>query len=118
MNNNKKNNYYITAILLDSCHYSTLANKLLNKYNIPHKIINVDNKTKNIYKSNIIHTYPQLYLNKLNSKGNLLLGGYNDLLNFITNFSKQPIDKTKINLFMKKNKWSLKSTIRLIQLIN
>jgi glutaredoxin len=114
---NNKNNYYIKAILLDSCPYSAKANRLLFKYNIPHEILYVTNETKDIYKTQYISTYPQIYLNKLNNKGNLLLGGYTDLKNFINTF-RSNITLHNITTFMKDYKWSKKSTLRLIQLIN
>lgn len=113
------NNYYIKVVLLDNCPYSIKLehlieqNKIINK-----KIIRVDYSNKNLYKSNLINTFPQVYLNKYNSNGNLLLGGYEDFNNFIKIFKNKELNSNEINNFIKNKKWSRKATLRLIQLIN
>lgn len=108
--------YFIKAILLENCNFSDYTIELLK--NIPHKIIYIDDQNnKYRFKYNSIDTFPQIYLNRYNTKGNLLLGGYNDLKQFIFNF-KNDINDTKINNFMKKYNWSRKATLRLIELIN
>jgi glutaredoxin len=111
-----KFNYFIKAILLENCPYSRKAKHILEKYNIPCKIINVDYMSKNNYKTDKIITFPQLYLNKYNSNGNLLLGGYDDLKFIISNFRGK--NNYKINNFIEKYKWSLNATKHLIELVN
>ena len=113
------NNYYIKVISLEGCPYSINLEKLIEENKIINKkIIKINHNNKNLYKSDLINTFPQVYLKKYNSKGNLLLGGYEDFNNFIKNFKNNNLDLTKINNFMKIKKWSKKATLRLIQLIN
>ena len=112
------NNYYIKAFLLENCPYGALAEELLKKNNIPYKKIMINKKNSELYKSKLINTFPQLYLKKKNTSGNLLLGGYTELKTFINDFKTKTIDTVKINDFMKNTKWSKKATLRLIQLIN
>jgi len=111
-------NYYLKAILLKNCYYSINAEKLLKKYNINSELLYIDHFEKNLYKSKIINTFPQIYLKKYNSKGSLLLGCYEDLNNFINKFKGITYNEEDINDFINKMKWSKKATLRLIQLIN
>lgn len=110
--------YYIKVLLLENCYYSDSAYKLLLKHNIPNQIIKVSNNNKELYKKSDISTFPQLYLNKYNKKDNLLLGGYDDLNEFIKMFKNVELNQNNINKFMKKYNWSKKATLRLIELIN
>lgn len=111
--------YYIKAIVLENCIYSNSAITLLKQHNIPSKIINVTYDVKDKYKSNDIQTYPQIYLKKNNKKESLLLGGYDNLLNFIQNFKGKSLNNSKIENFLKNNnEWSRKSLLRFIELIN
>jgi len=112
------NKYFIKAILLEKCVYSMEAKNLLDKYNISHQIIMVNEKDKELYKTNRIYTYPQIYLNKYDRKGNLLLGGYSDLKLFIENFYEKEYNDITINNFKNKYNWSKKAILRLVQLIN
>lgn len=111
--------YYINAVILNGCGYSKAANELLDKYpNIKKKYVFVNYDEKDKYKTELIQTFPQIYLKKENSNNNLLLGGYSDLENFINTFYGKYEDNT-INEFMKKHPlWSKKGTLRLIELIN
>ena len=111
-------NYFIKAILLKDCSYSIAAYDLIKNHNIPNQITWVNQEEKQLYKTNDIDTFPQIYLNKFNTKGNLLLGGYTDLNESVNNFKGQPINDSSINQFMEKYKWSKKSILRFIQLIN
>jgi glutaredoxin len=110
--------YFIKAIMLENCPYSINADKIIKQYNLPHKILWIDNNSKNKYVNNMIQTFPQIYLKKNNSNQHLLLGGHDDLLAFISTFKSQKINDIEINNFMKKYNWSKKATLRLIQLIN
>jgi glutaredoxin len=110
--------YSIKAILLDDCSYSIAAKELLTNLNINHKAINITRDEMDKYITSDIDTFPQIYLKKQNSKGNLLLGGYDDLNNFIQLFKSQKINEKNIKEFMIKYKWSKKSVLRLIELIN
>ena len=112
------NDYYIKAVLLDGCPYSIAAKDLLATHNIHSNVINVNNKNKNEFKTNLINTFPQIYLCKTGDNGTQLLGGYDDLFDFISNFKGKKYDEQNINNFMKKYSWSKKATLRMIQHIN
>jgi hypothetical protein len=111
-------NYYIKAILLEECSYSNAAFKIIKTHKLSDDIIWVNQSNKEKYKTEEINTFPQIYLNKINSNGNLLLGGYQELMNTINTFYKQKISEQTINNWMEQTKWSKKSTLRLIQLVN
>lgn len=111
-------NYYLQIISLDNCSYSKAATELVKNFKISNEIINVNQNNKQNFKTNIINTFPQVYLKKYNKKGSLLLGGYTDLESTINNFKSVKYNNEKINNFMNKYKWSKKATLRLIQLIN
>ena len=110
--------YFIKAILLEGCSYSISTHELIKNHQIPVNITWIENTNKENYKNDQIDTFPQIYLKKINSNGNLLLGGYLELSNFISTFLGQKLSETNINNWMEKSKWSRKSTLRLIQLIN
>lgn len=112
------NYYYIKTILLENCPYSIMAIKLLKLNNIKHIIFYVNNNNKNNYITDNIKTFPQFYLKNKNKKGNLLLGGYEDLNNFILTFKNKNYNINNINNFIENKKWSMKATLRLIELIN
>ena len=109
--------YFIKAILLENCSYSSAAQDLLIHHNIPNEILNITNRDMNIYSNDMISTYPQLYLKKYNTNGTLLLGGYEDLKKSIDMFKGMKLSDENINKFMNKHKWSKKATLRFIQLI-
>ena len=111
-------NYCIKAILLQNCGYSNLAKKILLDNNIKSNIIEINYEDKEKYKTNQINTYPQIYLIKKNSNGNLLLGGCTDLQNVINTFKNKKYDINKVNEFKNKYNWSKKAILRLIELIN
>lgn len=110
--------YYIKAILLKNCSYSLAAYDLIKLHKLPTEIIWVDINDKSKYKTDKIDTFPQIYLKKYNSNGNLLLGGYTELSDTISTLLKQKLSTTTITNFMNKYNWSKKATLRLIELIN
>ncbi len=110
--------YYIKAILLEGCPYSIAAKDLLIAHNITHQILDINSSNKNEYKTNQIDTFPQIYLCKTNNKGTQLLGGYDDLFAFVSDFKAKQYNSQLVNNFMKKYSWSKKATLRMIQLIN
>ena len=111
-------NYYLKAVLLDSCPYSINAKNLIQNNNINNKIIIINSNNKDNYKSNIITTYPQIYLARTHRKGSLLLGGYSDLKYVLDTFKNQKLNMDNINKFCNKYKWSKRATLRLVELIN
>jgi glutaredoxin len=112
------NNYYIKAILLDNCSYSIAAKQMLDNFKIPYKYTIIYGNEKNNHVNDMIDTFPQLYLRKHNTFGNLLIGGYDDMNHFIQTFKSQQLNDENIKKFMDKYKWSKKATLRFIQLIN
>lgn len=109
--------YYIKAVILEECSYSDAALNLLKKHNIKHSIININYNNMNNYITNQINTFPQLYLKKQNDHGNLLLGGHDDLKNFINTFKNRKYSEDNVKKFMKEYNWSKKACLRLIELI-
>ena len=111
--------YNIKIIVLENCNYSKKALKLLDKYKIKYNAVYVNYENKDKFKTDNIDTFPQIYLTKENSNGNLLLGGYDNIKSFIKNFKHtKHLDENK-ELFIKNNpNWSNKATLRLIELIH
>jgi glutaredoxin len=113
--------YHLFVIVLKNCPYGNAALKLLEEKNCKNKIIkNITHEDKDMYKTSLIDTFPQIYLKKNDSKDSLLLGGYSDLKEVYDNFYNLNYDesKEKINKFIEEKKWAKKSTLRLITLIN
>jgi glutaredoxin len=111
------NNYYLIAIILEGCRYSSDAAALIKKYKIPAKIVNITYAEKDKFKSDKISTFPQIYLARYDAKGTMLIGGYDDLNDVVTTFYKKKVNDN-VDRFMKKYNWSKKGTLRLIELIN
>ncbi len=107
--------YYFDFYYLKNCPYSEKAKQLLDLKNIKYNLINVDQKNKELYKNNLINTFPQIYLKKYNSKGSVLLGGFNDLF-FISSNITNDLDSTVKILRSKNNNLSKKASLRLIEL--
>ena len=110
--------YYIKIISLEGCPYSISAENLLTNMKIKHNLIRIKYNDCDKYITDDIQTFPQIYLKKNNSKGSLLLGGYDDLKYSIDLFKGQKLNDNNINNFMKKYNWSKKSVLRLIELYN
>ncbi len=89
--------YYLDIVYLEGCPHSKQALDLLTNKNIKHNLISVSYNNKDTYKTNLISTFPQLYLKKNNNNGSLLLGGNSDLqkiYNIIdTNNTQESIQK-------------------------
>jgi glutaredoxin len=112
------NNYIIKAILLEGCPYSNSANSLLDIHSLSVEKTWVNQSNKEHYKTNEINTFPQLYLKKFNNKGSILLGGYQELSDFVSTFLKQKYSDDNVNHWMNKLNWSKKAVLRMIQLVN
>jgi glutaredoxin len=109
--------YYLLVVSLNGCPYSRSAVELLDNFKIKYQIINVDWNNKDKYKTNQINTFPQIYLKKKSNNQSLLLGGFDDLKNFIDTFINQTYNQTNINSFQKKYSfWSKHAILRLIEL--
>jgi len=75
-------NYFLKIILLENCPYSIALNNLIKTSNIPNKSIWINSNEKNKYKTEHINTFPQIYLNKFNSKENLVFNNFNNFNSF------------------------------------
>ena len=111
--------YYLFVVTLDNCPWSKAAIDLLNSFKIKYKHLKVNQNNKEKYKTSEINTFPQIYLKKNSSNDSLLLGGYNNLKDFIDTFINQKYDDNKINLFQQKyHMWHKKPILRLIEIIH
>ena len=102
--------YYLHVIYLEGCPHSRNAHELLVKNNIKHKLTRVTHNNKDIYKTDLISTFPQIYLKKNNTKGSILLGGNSDLNN-IYNITRKEKNNA-INAILKLHK-NIKSKLSL-----
>ena len=107
--------YYLYCILLENCKYSNNANKILKQYNIPCKLRYISHDMKDIYKTEFIQSFPQIYLRKTYHLGSLLLGGYDNLNHIITNCINNKYNKN-IEI-LKMNNWSNRAIYHLLNLI-
>lgn len=105
--------YQLKVISLQGCPYSQNTEKLLEQMKITYELIRITAMEKEKYKSNLITTFPQIYLTKNNQS--LLLGGNNDLEEIIKNIRLKDINLIKNNLKRKYPKFSEKAILRLIE---
>lgn len=107
--------YFLQINSLIGCPYSLEIETLLQQGNIPNKIIKIDPSDKHLYKNEIINTFPQIFLKKQNSKGQILLGGNNDYKE-ILNLKKKNLEIQLKYLTNKYPKMSKKTKLRIIEL--
>jgi glutaredoxin-related protein len=114
------NNYYIHSVILQDCSYSNAVYKLLKNYpKIKTNITFVNDSNKENYKTYDIQTFPQIYLKRYNKNGSLLIGGYTELKELFDLFYKTKYSNNKIiQIINNNNRWSKKSLLRFIHLIN
>ena len=114
--------YNIKIIFLENCDFSKKSLKLLQDNNIKYELVEIDHMNKDKFKTDIISTFPQIYLTKQNNVGHLLLGGYNELnyaIKLFKNIDNKDVFNKNKKQFMSENiNWSKKATLRLIELIN
>jgi glutaredoxin len=110
--------YYIHTVLLENCPYSNSSKILLDKYNIKYTNTIVNHSNKELFKTDKLQTFPQVFLKKVNNKGSVYIGGYNDFDELFRMFYKQKLDDKKILTVQNKYKMSKKGVLRLIGLIN
>jgi len=109
--------YYINIICLENCYYSDRAKQLLKKKNIKHKIVSINYKEKNKYKTKEISTFPQIYLKKEFSHGSLLLGGLDDLTQALNILKNKNIPNITLKFQKLYPLWSKKAIYRFIELV-
>ena len=110
--------YYLKLIFLNNCPYSEAAKELILNNKIKSKIIKVEQNEKEKFKTDKINTFPQIYLEKKNSKGSQLIGGYDifkEIYDAVKSNSSLNSIKDKIT---NKINISNKSLLRLIELLN
>lgn len=111
--------YSLDVFVLENCHYSNAALELIDNYNLKNKnIIKISYEDKEKYKTDLINTFPQIYLKKNNTKGTLLLGGYNDLKELYDKFYNKYNTNTNTKYINDHPNISEKSLLRVIELIN
>ena len=110
--------YFIKIIILENCPYSIKAHDLLKSRNINHRYVMVSHSNKELYKTNKIETFPQIYLNKKNSNGNLLLGGCSDLEYAINKLSNKLTDNIISEFTNKYPNWAKNAIKKIYKLFN
>ena len=110
-------NYYFQIISLNGCPYSRNAEILLK--NTDHKLTNINYSEKDKWINKNIKTFPQIYLKKESSNGNLLIGGFDDINsinNIIHKKDKNFIDKIE-NISKLYPNIGRKTILRIIELL-
>jgi glutaredoxin len=114
--------YYLNIISLKNCPYSEAANSLVKNNNIKSKVTIINSDEKEKYKTDIINTFPQVYLKKENSSGSVLLGGYDTLKTYYDlvqqgKNKKETLDSIKIKIRDSNSDITDKSILRLVELM-
>ena len=117
--------YYFKLVSLDGCPYSSASEDLFQNNKIEHELIKVKYNDKEKFKTELISTYPQIYLKKKYSNGSLLVGGYDDIKEYYDLINSKDIkspDKKIENFKNLLNKKiyniSDKSILRIAQLLS
>jgi hypothetical protein len=116
-------NYYLYAVILKNCPYSTAGHELINSFNhIEKKFSIIQAREKDKYKTEYINTFPQIYLKRHNTNGTQLIGGYSEFKSIVETFYHNTDNlniENKVNDFLKENSsWNKKSFLRLIELLH
>ena len=95
--------YYLYIILREDCPYSKNLVKLLKDNKIDFDSITVNMEEKEKYKTDLIKTFPQVYLKSLSTHDSILIGGYDTVKSLIDNnnfdeLTKNLSDKIKLKL--------------------
>lgn len=111
--------YYLKIISLEGCPFSEAVNSFVKDKKINSKITTVTQNEKNKFKTDEITTFPQIFLNKEHSSGNVLIGGYSTIKSY---YDQIQSNKKSLNDVVKKikkenDKLSEKSILRLVQLL-
>ena len=109
--------YYLQINSLIGCPYSLEVETLLQQENLNDKIIKIDPSEKYMYKNKYISTFPQVYLKKDNSQGQILLGG-NSHFKEILNLRNKNLDIQLKYLTKNYPNISKKTKLRIIELFN
>ena len=114
--------YYLKIISLEGCPYSEAAEKLVSSNKIDSEIIKVTQNEKKKFKTNEIQTFPQIYLKKKHSNGDVLIGGYSKLKEYFDKIMEEPsnskFDSLKLKILNDNKNLSEKSALRMIELLS
>jgi glutaredoxin len=110
--------YFIKLVLLRGCPYSINAYKIIKRNNIPYKKLVISDNEKYKFKTELINTFPQVYLCKYTSEGHLLLGGNDVMVYCLDNLKNKKLTPELIDSFYKKYKWSKCAIIAIYKLFN
>lgn len=107
--------YYLKVNSLENCPFSLEIEDIFKNKKFHYIIHKIKRSEKELYKNDDIKTFPQIYLEKYNSKGSILLGGNSDIKEIINNNHKSLEDQ--INILNKKYKHiNNKTKLRIIEL--
>lgn len=111
--------YYLKLISLEGCQYSNAANQFVKNNKIKSEITSISYSEKDKYKTDKIKTFPQIYLNKKNSSGSVLIGGYDNLISYYeaVQSKKKSFEYVSKKIKKENNNLSEKSILRLIELL-
>ena len=111
--------YYLKVISLNGCPYSQAAETFVKENKIKSNIININHDEKVKFKTDKIDTFPQIFLNKQNSSGNVLIGGYSTIKYYYDEIQSNRKSLEAVKKIIKKDNSNLseKSILRLIQLL-
>jgi glutaredoxin-related protein len=77
--------YYFYIILRVDCPYSKNLVKILKENKIHFESITVNMEEKEKYKTDLINTFPQVYLKSLSTNDSVLIGGHDTVKELIEN---------------------------------
>ena len=110
--------YLLKSIILKNCPYSIALKELLTLLKISSEYIYVNQKTKYKYKTDIINTFPQVYIiiNNNNDNNNILLGGYSNTKEIIDVINTRDLDIIKSKLKKLYPQFDNKIILRIIEI--
>tara|TARA_B100000161_G_C33511641_1_gene396660 strand:+ start:211 stop:552 length:342 start_codon:yes stop_codon:yes gene_type:complete len=112
--------YYLKIISLNGCPYSEASEKFVNENKIKSKIFKINHQEKDKFKTEEISTFPQIFLKKEYSSGNILIGGFSTIKSYFDDIhsNKKTLKSVVEKIKRDNSKLSEKSVLRLIQLLS
>jgi glutaredoxin-related protein len=110
--------YYLYIILREECPYSKNLVKLLKEYKIDFDSITVSIEDKEKYKTDLIKTFPQVYLKSLSNNDSILIGGFDITKELIENIKNDKKFDILTKNFSDKIKLKLKLILKGHKIIN
>ena len=107
--------YYLYIILRENCPYSKNLVELLKKNNIDFESITVSIEEKEKYKTDLISTFPQVYLKSLSNNDSILIGGFDTVSELINNLQSNNLQSNeKFDILTKNMSNKTKLKLKLI----